>query len=87
MNCEICGKTRITPEGKPGGADCPGVCETCRRHAQIGAAVENFPNGCGVYHGHDGRWYADQPGSILQPEGPTPLDALRASGLVEDRSE
>lgn len=55
-----------------------------RTHAAIGRAVEKMPIGCGVYHGHDGKWYADKPGTILQPEGPTPLDALRAAGLVEE---
>lgn len=30
MNCELCGKKRIRPDGSPGGVDAPGVCDRCR---------------------------------------------------------
>ncbi len=40
MNCEICHKNGIKPDGSPGGLDCPGVCDRCRRHAQIGEAAQ-----------------------------------------------
>lgn len=42
MNCEICEKKRMNRDGTPGGADCPGVCDTCRRHAEIGKRVEGM---------------------------------------------
>ena len=39
MNCCVCYKTRIKPDGSPGGADCPGVCDPCGVDAALGRAV------------------------------------------------
>ena len=64
-----------------------GICDRCRRHAAIGRAVERMPVLTRL--GHDcAGWWADIPNTDDETaDGPTPLDALRASGLVEDRSE
>ena len=40
MNCEICGRKRIFSDGTPNGVDYPGVCDSCRKHAEIGRRVE-----------------------------------------------
>lgn len=64
-----------------------GVCPTCRTHAAIGRAVEKMPALTRLGHDCVG-WWADIPRTDDETaEGPTPLDALRAAGLVEDRSE
>ena len=90
--CLCCGKEFVradadpwvTPEGI--GLDV-GICDRCRRHAAIGRAVERMPVLTRL--GHDcAGWWADIPNTDDETaDGPTPLDALRAAGLVEDRSE
>lgn len=89
MNCEVCQKKRINADGTDGGLDCPGVCDTCRRHARIGRAVEGMPEWWNLEQGGDLGWQVvRQPDSNeffqVMGKGPTPLAALEAAGLVKE---
>ncbi len=90
MNCEICYKTGIKADGRPGGLDCPGVCGACRRHAQIGAAVERMPLFAILEHSGHGKmwWYGEATGDSMKwNTSPDPLSALRAAGLVKEEEK
>ena len=64
-----------------------GICDRCRRHAQIGAAVERMPAGSLIgppypmVHRHE--WFVEGAKDGYRKFGPTPLDALKKAGLAE----
>lgn len=62
------------------------LCPDCRRHAELGRAVERMPERSRLKHGTRENWYYLPGPSDDSLRGAGALEALRAAGLGDEQA-